>query len=253
MFYRAAIIKKDRNARTVTFREMTKEQVEEMMPRIKSFLFPDEDASGYRHWIWEHQIDSYGPGIKIPEYTVNVYRPVEKKPIEGFEDMEDDDWDVMEDGGGWYEEIIEADTLEAAREKLLSKECPYKTVGYDECHIYINEVPTATLLEEARHSLISRVENAYIETRRPELTVREYMQIHRDMEKSEELQYRALKYMRALFAHSSSMERDLDLNKMTATEYIAAVQELPTIDDHSKWERRYNELKVKYGKEEDED
>ena len=253
MFYRAAIIKKDRNARSVTFREMTKEQVEEMMPRIKSFLFPDEDANGYRHWIWEHQIDAYGPGILVPELTVNVYRPVEKKPIEGFEDFEDDDWDVMEDGGGWYEEIIEADTLEAAREKLLSKECPYQTVGYDECHIYINEVPISKLLEEAKHSLISRVENAYIETRRPELTVREYMQIHRDMEQSEELQYRALKYMRAVFAHGSSMERDLDLTKMTAAEYIATVQELPTIDDHSEWERRYNELKAKYGKEEDED
>ena len=118
---------------------------------------------------------------------------------------------------------------------------------------HFNEVPTATLLEEARHSLISRVENAYIDVRRPELTVREYMQIHRDMEKSEELQYRALKYMRAVFAHGSSMERDLDLTKMTAAEYIATVQELPTIDDHSEWERRYNELKAKYGKEKDAD
>ena len=83
--------------------------------------------------------------------------------------------------------------------------------------------------------------------------MREYIQIHRDMEKSEELQYRALKHMRAVFAHGSSMKRDLDLTKMTAAEYIATVQELPTIDDHSEWERRYNELKAKYGKEEDED
>ena len=79
MFYRAAIVKEDKNARSITLREMTKEKVEEMLPRIKSFLYPDEDASGYRHWIWEHEVDGYGPGIKIPEYTVNVYRPTERK------------------------------------------------------------------------------------------------------------------------------------------------------------------------------
>lgn len=253
MFYRAAIIKNDRNARSVTLREMTKEQVEEMLPRIKSFLFPDEDASGYRHWIWEHQIDAYGPGILVPEVTVNVYRPVEKKPVEGFEEFEDDDWDVMEDGGGWYEEIIEADSLEAAREKLLSKDCPYKTVGYDECHVYINEVPISKLLEEAKHSLISRVENAYIDTKLPEMSVREWHQIHRDMEKSEELQYRALKYMRAVFAHATSMDRNIDLTKMSAAEYIETLKRLPTIEDQAEWERQYNELKTKYGKEENAD
>lgn len=253
MFYRAAIIKNDRNARSVTFREMTKEQAEEMMPRIKSFLFPDEDTSGYRHWIWEHQIDAYGPGILVPEVTINVYRPVEKKLVEGFEEFEDDDWDVMEDGGGWYEEIIEADSLEAAREKLLSKDCPYKTVGYDECHVYINEVPISKLLEEAKHSLISRVENAYIDTKLSEMSVREWHQIHRDMEKSEELQYRALKYMRAVFAHATLMDRDIDLTKMSAAEYIETLKRLPTIEDRAEWERQYNELKTKYGKEENAD
>jgi hypothetical protein len=251
MFYRVAIIKNDRNAKSVTLREMTKEQVEEMLPRIKSFLFPDEDASGYRHWIWENKIDSYGPGIKVPEFTVNVYRPVEKKKVEGFEDFEDDDWDVMEDGGGWFEEIVEADSLEEAREKVFSKACPYNSVGYDECHVYINEVPIATLLEEAKHSLISRVQNAYLETINPDsMTVREYVQIHREMEKSEDHQYRALRYMRAVFAHTSLMDRTLDLTKMSAAEFIKVLRELPAIDDHKEWERRYNELKAKYGKEE---
>ena len=249
MFYRSAIIKNDRNARCVTLREMTKEQVEEMLPRIKTFLFPDEDSSGYRHWISEHEIDAYGPGVKVPEYTVNVYRPVEKKAVEGFEDFEDEEWDVMEDGGGWYEELIEADSLEEARKKLLSKECPYKSVGYDECQVYISEVPVSTLLEEMKHSLIRRAEDAYIETRRPELTVREYIQIHRSIEQSEDLQYRALKYMRSVFVNGSSMKRDLDLTKMSAAEYIETLTKLPTIEDRSEWEALYNELKAKYGKE----
>ena len=249
MFYRSAIIKNDRNARCVTLREMTKEQVEEMLPRIKTFLFPDEDSSGYRHWISEHEIDAYGPGVKVPEYTVNVYRPVEKKAVEGFEDFEDEEWDVMEDGGGWYEELIEADSLEEARKKLLSKECPNKSVGYDECQVYISEVPVSTLLEEMKHSLIRRAEDAYIETRRPELTVREYIQIHRSIEQSEDLQYRALKYMRSVFVNGSSMKRDLDLTKMSAAEYIETLTKLPTIEDRSEWEALYNELKAKYGKE----
>ena len=250
MFYRAVIMKIDKNTRSVTLREMTKEQVEEMIPRIKSFLFPDEDVSDYRHWIRENQIDAYSPGIKIPEVTVNIYRPVEKK---GAEDFEEDGWDTMEDGGGWYEEIIEADSLERAREILLSKECPYNSVDYDECRVYINEVPIARLLEEAKNSLLSRVENAYIDARRPTMTVREYNQIHRDIEQSADLQYRALRYMRAVFAHESAMKRNLDLTKMTAKEYIEATRELATIEDRAEWETHYNELKAKYGKEEEKD
>ena len=85
------------------------------------------------------------------------------------------------------------------------------------------------------------------------MSVREWHQIHRDMEKSEELQYRALKYMRAVFAHATSMGRDIDLTKMSAAEYIETLKRLPTIEDHAEWERQYNELKTKYGKEENAD
>ena len=252
MFYRAAIVKEDKNARSITLREMTKEKVEEMIPRIKSFLYPDEDASGYRHWIWEHEVDGYGPGIKIPEYTVNVYRPTERKVIEGFEEFEDieENWDVMEDGGGWFEEIVEADSLEEAREKVLSKDCPYKSAGYDECLVYINEVPVATLLEEAKRSLINRVENAYIDAKLPELTVREYSQIHRDMEKSEKLQYEAIKYMRMVFSHSTVLDKsDIDLDKMSAQEYIDFITKAPLLaEDQDAWNKKLDEIKVKYGK-----
>ena len=252
MFYRAAIVKEDKNARSITLRETTKEKVEEMIPRIKSFLFPDEDASKYRHWIWEREVDAYSPGIKIPEYTVNVYRPSEKKkPIEGFEDFDDEDWDVMEDGGGWFEEIVEADSLEEAREKVLSKDCPYKSVGYDECLVYINEVSISTLLEEAKRSVINRIKNAYIEAKLPKLTLREYKQMHRDMEESEKLQYEAMKYIRMVFSHTSVLERsNIDLDKMSAREYVDFVSKAPLLaDDQEEWNKKFDEIKAKYGKE----
>ena len=51
MFYRAVIVKEKTNSRTITLRAKSKEDVEKMMPRIKSFLYPDEDASGYRYLI----------------------------------------------------------------------------------------------------------------------------------------------------------------------------------------------------------
>jgi hypothetical protein len=254
MFYRAAIIKNDRNARSVTLREMTKEQVEEMLPRIKSFLFPDEDSSGYRHWIWENKIDSYVSGIKIPEFTVNVYRPVEKKKVEGFEDFEDDDWDVMEDGSGWYEEIVEADSLEEAREKVLSKECPYKNVGYEECSIYINEVSDTMLKEEAINSVLQRIENYYIEAMKPEITVREWRDIHVEMENSDRLKYLAYRYMRSVFAHVSLLERETDLAKMSAQEFVDIITTLPLrIEDYEEWNKKFQDFKAKYGKEEDVD
>ena len=85
------------------------------------------------------------------------------------------------------------------------------------------------------------------------MTVREYNQIHRDIEQSADLQYRALRYMRAVFAYESAMKRNLDLAKMTAEEYIEALRELSAIEDTAEWEMRYNELKTKYGKGEDKD
>ena len=250
MFYRAAIVKVNKNTRSITLRETTKEKVEEMIPRIKSFLFPDEDVSGHKHWIYEHEIDAYGHGVKIPEFTVNVYRPQERKVIEGFEDLEDD-WDVMEDGGGWYEEIVEANSVEEAREKILSKECLYEGVGYDECHIYINEVPIATLLEEAKQSLINRVENAYIDVKLPELTVREYSQLHKDVEKSGKLQYEAIKYMRMVLSHSTVLRKNgIDFEKMSAQEYIDFITKAPLLtEDPEAWNKKLDEIKAKYGKE----
>ena len=250
MFYRAAIVKEDKNTRSITLRETTKEKVEEMLPRIKSFLYPDEDTSEYRHRIWEHEIDGSGPGIKIPEYTVNVYRPRDKK-VKDVEDGEDD-WDVMEDGDGWFEDIVEADSLEEAREKVLSIDCPYKSVGYDECLVYINEVPVSTLLEEVKHSISNRIENAYIDAKRPEMTVREFIDLHRNIEENEKLQYEAHRYMRSVLSHINSLKRDLDLEKISAKEFIDLSINLALFSLENKreeWDAMLNEAKAKYGKE----
>ena len=250
MFYRAAIVKEDKNARSITLREMTKEKVKEMLPRIKSFLYPDEDAREYGHRIWEHEIDGYGPGIKIPEYTVTIYRPQDKK-VRDVEDG-DEDWDVMEDGGGWFEDIVEADNLEEAREKVLSNECPYKSVGYDECLVYINEVPVSTLLEEVKHSISNRIENAYIDAKRPKMTVREFIDLHRNIEENEKLQYKAHRYMRSVLSHINSLKRDLDLKKISAKEFIDLATNLSLLSLESsreEWDTMLNEAKTKYGKE----
>lgn len=253
MFYRTVIVKERTNSRTITLRAKSKEDVEEMMPRIKSFLYPDEDSSEYRYLIWTHEVEAYSPGVKVPEYQVTVYNPEVKKPVEGFEDWEDDD--IFCDDGCWYEEIIEADSLEEAREKVMSKECPYQNVGYDECFVYINEVPVSMLLEEAKHSLLSRVENAYIDVKRPEMTVREYNQIHRDMEQNERLQYEALKYMRSVFVVATCLDKaKFDLEKTSAKEYIDLLTQLPLLnDDRDAWNNMFEDAKRKYGKEETED
>ena len=253
MFYRAVIVKEKTNSKTITLRAKSKEDIEEMMPRIKSFLYPDEAASEYKYLIWTHEVEAYSPGVKVPEYQVTVYKPEEKKIVEGFEDWEDDE--LYYDDGCWYEEIIEADSLEEAREKVMSKDCPYQNVEYNECLVYINEVPVSMLLEEAKHSLLSRVENAYIDVKRPEMTVREYNQIHRDMEQNERLQYEALKYMRSVFVVATCLGKaKFDLEKMSAKEYIDLLTQLPLLnDDRDAWNSMFEDAKRKYGKEEKED
>lgn len=248
MFYKAVIVKEEKNARTITLNAKSKEAVEEMIPRIKSFLYPDEDASEYKHWICIHEVEAYGPGVKVPEYQVTVFKPQEQTIKDGFEELDDD---LSIEYGCWYEEIIEEDTIEEARKTLLSKECPYKDVGYDECHVYINEVPVSMLLEEAKKSLLGRVENAYIDAKLPEMTVREYHQIHKDMEQSERMQYEAIEYMRSVFVTAQCLGREnIDLEKMSAKEYIEFVTHLPLLkDDREAWNRSFDEVKRKYGKE----
>ena len=65
MFYRAAIVKEDKNARSITLREMTKEKVEEMIPRIKSFLYRvlthNVIITIFHHWN-----NSYACGREFP-------------------------------------------------------------------------------------------------------------------------------------------------------------------------------------------
>ena len=84
------------------------------------------------------------------------------------------------------------------------------------------------------------------------MVAREYRKLHIDMEKSERLQYEALKYMRSVFSVASSLdEEDFDLEKMSAKEYIALLTQLPLLnDDRTAWSKMFEEAKRKYGKEE---
>ena len=135
---------------------------------------------------------------------------------------------------------------------MLSKDCPYKSVGYDECLVYINEVPVSTLLEEVKHSISNRIENAYIDAKRPEMTVREFIDLHRNIEENEKLQYEAHRYMRSVLSHINSLKRDLDLEKISAKEFIDLSINLALFSLENKreeWDAMLNEAKAKYGKE----
>ena len=64
------------------------------------------------------------------------------------------------------------------------------------------------------------------------------------------MKYLAYKYMRSVFAHVSSLEREADLNKMSVQEFIDAVTSLPLIiDNYEEWNKKFEEVKAKYRKE----
>jgi hypothetical protein len=71
------------------------------------------------------------------------------------------------------------------------------------------------------------------------------------MEKSERLQYEAIDYMRSLFLTVQFLNREnIDLEKMNAKEYIEFITHLPLLkDDREAWNRSFEEVKEKYGKE----
>ena len=71
------------------------------------------------------------------------------------------------------------------------------------------------------------------------------------MEKSEKLQYEAIKYMRMVFSHSTVLDKsDIDLDKMSAQEYIDFITKAPLLaEDQDAWNKKLDEIKVKYRKE----
>ena len=81
------------------------------------------------------------------------------------------------------------------------------------------------------------------------MTVREFNNLHRNIWKNEKMQYEAHKYMRAVFAVASCLNRgEFDLEKMNAKEYIELLTQLPLLNnDRDAWNRMYEEAKRKYG------
>ena len=71
------------------------------------------------------------------------------------------------------------------------------------------------------------------------------------MEKSEKLQYEAIKYMRMVFSHSTVLDKtEIDLEKMSAQEYIDFITKAPLLtDDQDAWNKKLDGIKAKYGKE----
>ena len=246
MFYRVVIVKEDTNRKAITLRAKSKSQIEEMMPRIKELLFPNIDTTEYRSVISTREVEDYSPGTMVLEYQVTVYRPEE---IDGEIDFDVEDIMAV-DSSSWYEDIIEADSKEEAKQKTIEKGSPYPHTEFDECSVYINEISVLDLLEEAKLSVIRRIENEYIDAMMPNMTIREFHQIHKDIEKSEKLQYEAMKYMRSVFAHASALKKsDIDLQKMSAQEYIDFITQAPLLsNDEKAWNKKFEELKIKYKK-----
>ena len=246
MFYRIVIVKEDTNRKSITLRAKSKNEVEEMIPRIKELLFPNVDTTEYRSVIGTREVEDYSPGTIVPEYKVTIYKPEE---IDGELDLEIEDIMAV-DSSSWYEDLVEADSEEKAKQKTIEKGCPYPDTAFDECSIYINEISISDLLEETKQSVINRIENEYIDAMLPNMTVREFHQIRKDIEKSEKLQYEAMKYMRSVFAHASALKKsDIDLQKMSAQEYVDFITQTPLlIDDKEAWNKKFEKLKSKYKK-----
>ena len=247
MFYRIVIVKENLCARSMTLKAKSKEEVEKRIPEIKAFLYPNEDTSGYVHIIKTNEVEAYAPGTKVPEYQITVYKPTETEEV----DIDNPAYvDLMVEDTEWYEDIIEADSAEEAREKFLSKECLYPNVGYDKCCIYIKEVPVSMLLEEVKRSISNYIEHIYINKKHSEMTVREFNNLHRNIWKNEKMQYEAHKYMHSALSIADCLNRgDFDLEKMNAREFINTVSSLALLtDDQSEFEKKLAKVKSKYAK-----
>ena len=246
MFYRVVIVKEDTNRKSITLRAKSKNEVEEMIPRIKELLFPNIDTTEYRSVIGTREVEDYSPGTIVLEYNVTIYKPEE---IDGELDLEIEDIMAV-DSSSWYEDVVEADSKEEAKQKTIEKGCPYPNTTFDECSVYINEISISSLLEEEKRTVINRIENEYIDVKLPSMTLREFSQIRKDIGKSERLQYEALKYMSKVFAHASALKRtNIDFEKMSAQEYINFIRQAPLFtDDKETWNKNFERLKSKYKK-----
>ena len=148
---------------------------------------------------------------------------------------------------GWYEETIEAENEEDARRKVIDKGCPYPDTEFEECFVYVNEIPVAKLLEEVEASILQRIENESISIVTKDMTIREFANIQKNPEKRERLRYDALKFMRTVFMISSVFNRrKVDLTKMSAQEYIDYLTTLAQIEDCVEFEETFKNIEEKH-------
>lgn len=245
MFYRVIIIKEDANRKSITVNAKSKAEVENMIPRIKELLFPGKRPEEYRSVITEKEVEAYSPVTKVIEYQVTIYKLEE---ISEETDFEIDDIMAAE-SLGWYEETIEAENEEEARRKLIDKGCPYPNTEFEECFVYVNEIPVSKLLEEVEASILQRIENEYISIVAKDMTIREFANIQKNPEKRERLRYDALKFMRTVFMISSAFNRKkVDLTKMSAQEYIDYLTTLAQIEDFVEFEETFKNIEEKHRK-----
>ena len=240
MFYKIVVEKKESDVKSMVLRATSEKEIELMIPSIKDFLYPGEDTTKYNYFIGRREIEPYTPGVKLLEFQITVYR---QKNV-----IEDNQEGLLFDDFYWYDDIIEAESEEEAKNKVYATDCRIPNVNFEECNIYINEVPVSMLVEEATNSLFQRIENGYIGIKYKDITIREWRELQTDPYKNAKLKYDALKYMRAVFAIATHLSTEkIDVEKMSAKEYIELVNNLALlIDNKEEFDKLLNEARIKW-------
>lgn len=244
-YYRVGAFFRSEDSKAIIIQVHDRKEAEAWVPRVKEMLYPGENTENYRVSIFEFKLQINLSNLN--HYRITVERPVKRE----FKDWEEEN---IYDNSLAFDGIVEAENEESAKSKFIEEWFDFYSLGKkpEEYDLYVDEVPVKELLEKEQRMFRQRLIGEYVQDRYKDMSVREFNQMIREDESPEKnrMHYEGLKELLKLLRLTDYLERRLDTERLSHSEFCKIRDELCAAKVGDEFERINRAATEKYGKEE---
>ena len=243
-YFRVGAFYRDENSKSVIVQCYDRKEAEGWIPGVKAMLYPGEDTENFRVRIIEFK-------LQINLNNLNHYRVIVERPIKReFKDFEEE---MEYDNSLYFSAEIEAFDEDEAKKIFFDEWFELYSLGKkpEDYDIYIDEIPLEEMIEKEQRMLRQRLISKYAAKNFGDMSVREFNQMMRrdDKEEQNQMFYKALAEHLKMLRMEEYLEKRLDTEKLTHTEFCKIRDELCAAKIGDEFERINLAATAKYGKE----
>lgn len=244
MYYRVGAFYRNENSKAIIIQVHDRKEAESWVPRVKAMLYPGEDTADFRVSIFEFK-------LQINLNNLNHYRITVERPIKrDFKDWEEEN---LYDNSLAFDGIVEANDIEDAKVKFMEEWFDFYSLGKtpEEYDFYVDELTVDELIEKEQRMLRQRLIGEYAREHYGDMSVREFSRMMREDESPEKSRmfYEGLKELLRLLRLTDYLEKRLDTEKLSHSEFCKIRDELCTAKVGDEFEKINRAATEKYGKE----